>query len=599
MKQLLSGNEAIALGAYHAGVVVATAYPGTPSTEILQSIAGKEGVYAEWATNEKVALEVGMGAAYSGVRTMVSMKHVGLNVAADPFFAVATTGTIGGLVVVSCDDPGEHSSQGEQDNRHFAKFAKVPMLEPTDSQEAYELMHWVFDISEQFDTPVLLRSTTRISHCKTVVDVNRERKADLRQPSFTRSSAKYVMVPSNARVRRYAMEERIIKLRSYVEDFPLNEMILADRKLGVISSGVAYQYAREVFKDASHLKLVTTYPIPANLIRRFAQEVERVIVVEELDPFLEEEIRCLGISITGKDFVPIIGELNHEILEKSAVEAGLISASPTNSPQAAPTQQLPIRRPLLCAGCPHVGTEFTLRKLGFRAHDSGEPLRKDEFIVTSDIGCYTLGVYPPLAALDTCACMGASIGQALGLEKAGVINKAVAVLGDSTFMHSGITGLVDVVYNQGKTTVIILDNGTTAMTGHQGHPGTGISATGAKTGIVRLETLVQGIGVTDVNVVDAFDLSAIKSTIERCLETDEPSVIIARGPCALQVKAKGTPFEVDVDACSGCYDCMEIGCPGLSISGDVVAIDPSVCVGTACGVCAQVCPQEAISEMKR
>ena len=600
MKQLMSGNEAIALGAYHAGVVVATAYPGTPSTEILQSMAGMDGVYAEWSTNEKVALEVGMGAAYGGVRALVSMKHVGLNVAADPFFAVSTTGIIGGLVVVSCDDPGEHSSQGEQDNRHLARMAKVPMLEPTDSQEAYELMGWAFNISEEFDTPVLLRSTTRISHCKTVVDVNGERKADLRKPGFIRSPAKYVMVPSNARVRRHAMEERIIKLQAYVEGFPLNEMLLADPKLGVISSGVAYQYAREVFKDASHLKLTTIYPIPADLIRRFAQEVERVIVVEELDPHLEDEVRRLGIAVTGKEFIPIIGELSPEIVEDGAVGAGLLPSSPKPSAQAlSPAPQLPARRPQLCAGCPHVATELVLRKLGFHTAAPGKELKEGELIVTSDIGCYTLGVYPPLAALDTCACMGASIGQALGLEKAGVANKVVAVLGDSTFMHSGITGLIDVVYNKGNTTVIILDNQTTAMTGHQGHPGTGISATGAKTQVVELESLVKGIGVKDVNVVDAFDLKAIESTIRRSVGSDEPSVIISRGPCPLSVKITGNPLEVDTEECIGCLDCMDIGCPAISISEDIACIDAEMCVGTACGVCAQVCPQDAISEGKR
>ena len=510
MKQLLSGNEAIALGAYHAGVVVATAYPGTPSTEIMENIARMDDVYTEWSTNEKVALEVGIGASYSGVRALVSMKHVGLNVAADPFFAVSTTGVVGGLVIVSCDDPGEHSSQGEQDNRHFARIAKVPMLEPTNSQDAYDLMEWAFTISEEFDTPVLLRSTTRISHCKTVVDVKRERRSDLRKPSFIRSPAKFVMVPSNARVRRQAMEERITKLQAYVEDFPLNEMLLADRKIGVISDGVAYQYAREVFKNASHLKLATIYPFPSNLISRFAGEVERVVVVEELDPYLEDEVRRLGIAVTGKEFIPIIGELDPEIVERGAIQAGLLQkiSGPVPAP-VSPATQLPARRPQLCAGCPHVAAEFVLRRLGFRTTSPGKELKEDEFIVTGDIGCYTLGVYPPLAALDTCACMGASIGKALGLEKAGVPNKIVAVLGDSTFMHSGITGLIDVVYNQGSNTIIILDNGTTAMTGHQGHPGTGISAKGAKTQAVELESLVKGCGVRDVTVVNAFDLKSI------------------------------------------------------------------------------------------
>jgi len=610
MIKLLSGNEALALGAYHAGIKVATAYPGTPSTEILETIASFDDVYTEWSTNEKVATEVGLGAAYSGVRVLVSMKQVGLNVASDPFFAASTTGIVGGLVVVSCGDPGIHSSQGEQDNRHYAKFAKVPMLEPTDSQEAYDLMDWVFNISEEFDTPVLLRSTTRISHCKTVVNVNRERKTDLRQPSFTRSPEKFVMIPAYARLRHQIMEERIVKLRTYVEDSPLNEMLLADRKLGVISSGVAHQYAREVFRDASHLKLVTTYPIPAKLIRRFTQEVERIIVVEELDPFLEDEIRALGIPVTGKEFIPLTGELNPEIVENAAIQAGILPVplKPSlKSREAEP--QLPQRPPLLCAGCPHTATEFTLRGLGiYNPCSVGDlpeerkipsQLKKAGLVVAGDIGCYTLGVYAPLFALDTTACMGASIGQALGLEKAGVQNKIIAVIGDSTFLHSGMTGLVDVVYNQGSTTVIILDNETTAMTGHQSHPGTGISAKGIETRAVQLETIAQGIGVQDVNVVNAFDLPAIESAISRCVETDEPSVIIVRGACPLHVKVSGTPLEVDSEKCDGCYACLRIGCPAISVADDKGWIDSSLCIGSSCSTCAQVCPQEAIEDSKK
>ncbi len=598
MKQLLSGNEAIALGAYHAGVAVATAYPGTPSTEILENMARMEGVYAEWAINEKVALEVGMGASYAGVRTLVSMKHVGLNVAADPFFAASTTGVVGGLVIVSCDDPGEHSSQGEQDNRHFARFAKVPMIEPTDSQEAYDLMELAFEISEKFDTPVLFRSTTRISHCKAVVDVTRERKAELKKASFKRSPEKFVMVPSYARIRRVAMEERIAKLQDYVEQFPLNEMIIADKKLGVISNGVAYQYAREVFKNASHLKLTTLYPLPVNLIKRFAAEVERVIVVEELDPYIEEEVRRLGIAVEGKKLIPIIGELNPEVVESGAVKAGILkSATSAPAKTEPPAPKLPARRPQLCAGCPHVATEYTLRKLGVHTKDTGVELAKNEIIVTSDIGCYTLGVYPPLAALDTCACMGASIGQALGMEKAGVKNKIVAVIGDSTFMHSGITGLIDVVYNQGTTTVIILDNNTTAMTGHQGHPGTGISARGEKNPPVDIEALVRGIGIKDVNVVNAFDLNAIEATIKRCVANNAPSVIIVRGACPLATKTKGSPLAVDADVCSGCLDCLKIGCPAMTLADNLACIDAEMCIG--CGVCSQICPNSAISEKKR
>ncbi|MFC2038857.1 indolepyruvate ferredoxin oxidoreductase subunit alpha [Chloroflexota bacterium] len=607
MKKLLSGNEAMALGAYHAGLQLAASYPGTPSSEIMENLARVEGLYVEWSTNEKVALDVAMGACYGGVRAMATMKHVGLNVASDAFMAAAITGVAGGLVIVSCDDPGMHSSQGEQDNRHYARFAKIPMLEPTDSQEAYELMKWAFQISEEFDTPVLFRSTTRISHCKTVVDVNGERPADLNRPVFNRAVEKYVMTPSHARLRRPVMEERMARLSSYVEDFPLNEMVLADRKIGVISSGIASQYAREVFKDASHLKLVTTYPYPANLIKKFAGEVERVVVVEELDPFLEETVRLLGIPVTGKKFIPIIGELNPEIVEAGAVQEGIleITAAPVMKKETA-EPELPARPPLLCAGCPHTATEFSLRRLGFYnpsvvaelPQDKTIPgqLRKNGLIITGDIGCYNLGVYAPLLAFDTTACMGASIGHALGLEKAGVQNKVVALIGDSTFMHSGITALIDVVYNQGKTTVIILDNETTGMTGHQGHPGTGISARGTPLGKVKIEALVEGAGVRDISIVSAFDLPTIESTIRRCLETDEPSVIIARGACPLVQAPTGSPMEVDSEKCDSCYACVRIGCPAISLKDDKAFIDEVTCVGSSCGICLQVCPIDAITE---
>jgi indolepyruvate ferredoxin oxidoreductase alpha subunit len=603
-KRLLSGNEAMALGAYHAGVQVATSYPGTPSSEILENLALMEGLYVEWSTNEKVALDVAMGACYSGARAMATMKHVGLNVAGDAFMAVAMTGVAGGLVIVSCDDPGMHSSQGEQDNRRYAMFAKIPMLEPTDSREAYQLMAWAFDISEEFDTPVLFRSTTRISHCKTVVDVTGERKTDLNKPVFTRAASKYVMTPSHARQRRPIVEERMEKLGSYVEDFPLNEMIFADRKLGVISSGIGYQYAREVFKDASHLKLVTTNPVPAGLIRRFAAEVERVVVVEELEPYLEEAIRLLGIPVTGKEFVPIIGELNPEIVEEGAVRAGILPAPQKPAVESAPPE-LPERPPLLCAGCPHTATEFALRRLGFyypenigTAYQPGEvpaQMKKSGVIVTGDIGCYNLGVYAPLLVFDTTTSMGGSIGQALGLEKAGVRNKVVALIGDSTFMHAGVTALIDVVYNKGNTTVIILDNETTGMTGHQGHPGSGISARGEEAPRVVIEDVVRGIGVKDMTVISAFDLEAIESNIRRCVETDEPSVIIVRGDCPLVTRETGTPLKVDSEKCDSCYACLRIGCPAISVVDEKAFIDADSCVGSVCNICAQVCNNEAIT----
>lgn len=604
MKRLLSGNEAVALGAYHAGVSVAASYPGTPSTEILENLAKMDGIYVEWSTNEKVAMEVGMGASYGGVRALVSMKHVGLNVAADPFFGASVTGIRGGLVVVSCDDPGIHSSQNEQDNRHYARFAKVPMLEPSDSQEAYDLIKWAFHISEEFDTPVLFRTTTRISHCKTVVELDESLQTRKKSPKFIRDPYKFVMVPSNARPRHLLMEGRLQRLSSYVETFPCNEVTPGDRDIGVISAGAAYQYAREVFRNASFLKLVTTYPIPQNLVREFASKVERVIVVEELDPFLEDHLRAMGIPLMGKLLVPITGELNPQILEEGAIKASLLAQSGKVPLKKGAQREFPARPPLLCPGCPHIATSFALRRLGFYyTPPQGDlpperrvlaELKQQGIIVTSDIGCYTLAVYPPLLALDTCACMGASIGQAHGLEKAGVTNKTVSVIGDSTFVHSGITGLVNLVYNQGNTTVIILDNGTTAMTGHQGHPGTGISAKGEKVQRVVLEDLCRGIGVKDVNVIDAFNLSLIEATIRRCVETDEPSVIIIRGDCPLHIRGRGSLLRVDVDKCDSCFTCLRIGCPAIIIDKGKARIDELLCVGDRCSLCLQVCSREAI-----
>ena len=604
MKRLFSGNEAIALGAYHAGVSVATAYPGTPSTEILENLAKLKGPYIEWSTNEKVAMEVGLGASYGGVRSLVSMKHVGLNVAADPFFAASVTGVRGGLVVISCDDPGMHSSQGEQDNRHFARFAKVPMLEPSDSQEAYNIMAISFKLSEEFDTPVIVRATTRISHCKGVAEIDENVSWQPKKARFTRELDKFVMVPSNARKRRPLMEVRIAKLSLWVEKFPGNEMIIQDTKLGIIASGAAYQYSREVFKNASFLKLITTYPLPKQLITDFSHQVETLVVVEELDPFIEEQIRAMGLKVRGKEFVPPMGELNTDILEEGARRIGLIKNGKKPASKKEIKIDLPLRPPILCAGCPHIGTNFVLSRLGLSRPVSPSEADEDEnpssdtgqdgLIVTSDIGCYTLAVYPPLTSLDSCACMGASIGQALGLQKAGVPNKIVAVIGDSTFVHSGITGLIDMVYNQGTSTVIILDNDTTAMTGHQGHPGTGVSARGEKLTKVDLEQLCRGLGIRDVNVVNAFDMAQIRRTIKRCKDSEETSVIIVRGRCPLKERPTTPPFSIDVERCNGCATCLKLGCPALLREGEKAKIDQGQCVGEACGLCLQICPQKAV-----
>ncbi len=622
MKALLSGNEAIALGAYHAGVAVAAAYPGTPSTEILEALAEYADIHAEWAPNEKVAMEVAQGACYAGVRSMVSMKHVGVNVAADPFFAASITGVRGGFVVVSADDPGMHSSQNEQDNRHYARFAKVPVLEPSDSQEAYQFTRLAFSLSEQFDTPVLLRTTTRISHCKSIVEYDDSVVPPRSKASFARQPDKLVMIPANAKRRHPLVEERIVKLADYAESFPYNRMDLRDRKVGVITSSVAYQYVREVMPRASFLKLGMGYPIPARLIREFAAEVERLLVVEELDPFLEEMVKAMGLQVEGKKYFSPLGEFSLERVEEGFRKAGLLPAAAVAAPftgarvpsgQVAVASQepaqdapipLPSRPPVLCPGCPHTGPFFTLKRLGFyqKVEDSEEPLpgqiqgrlRRVGAVVAGDIGCYTLAVLPPLLTMDTAGCMGASIGNAMGVEKAGVPNKVIAVIGDSTFLHSGMTPLLDVVYNGGTLTTLILDNSTTAMTGHQDHPGTGRSAQGQMARAVDLEKLVRGLGVEDVKVANAFDLKALEVAIRDSVQREEPSVVIVRGPCALKARAAGPAFEVDPEKCNGCSACLRLGCPAIARREGKARIEPSQCVGPACGVCRQVCPIGAI-----
>jgi indolepyruvate ferredoxin oxidoreductase alpha subunit len=593
--QLLSGNEALALGAYHSGVQVATAYPGTPSTEILENLSRFKDIYAEWSTNEKVAMEVAMGAAYTGARAMVSMKHVGLNVASDPFMAASITGIIGGLVVITADDPQIHSSQNEQDNRHYARLAKVPMLEPTDSQDVYDILGYAFDISEEFDTPVLVRTTTRIAHSKSVVDVNRSRVVKNPRPAFHFNQPKYIMLPVYAVPRHAVMEKRMLRLREYTETFPLNRIEWNSRKLGVISTGVAYQYAREVFPQASFLKLAMTWPLPEKLIKELAAGVDRLIVIEELDPFLQDNIKSLGIEVTGKEFIPLVGELNTRIVAESSLGAGLLSDS-EKTELLEPASNLPRRPPLLCPGCPHTGIYFTLNTIGKRSKlpEVKEPV-EPELIVTGDIGCYALGAYPPLTVLDTTACMGAGIGQALGMEKAGVKSKVVAVIGDSTFLHSGITGLVNAVYNEGHITIIILDNRTTAMTGHQEHPGTGITAQGQETYAVDIESLCRGIGVKDIKVINAFDLKALRAGLRDSLDRPEVSVIIVRGACAMQVRKRENPRKVDIEKCNQCGICLRLGCPAIQSADGRVIIEPSLCAGDICTICEQLCPQKAIS----
>jgi indolepyruvate ferredoxin oxidoreductase alpha subunit len=595
---LLSGNEAVARGAYEAGVRVAAAYPGTPSTEILEHLARYDAVYSEWAPNEKVALDVAIGAAYAGSRAMAVMKHVGLNVAADAFFYVSMTGAEAGLVIVSADDPNMYSSQNEQDNRHYAKFARVPCLEPSDSQEAKDWVGVALDISEQFDSPVMLRLTTRISHSSTVVELGSRDAVDPAEPHQYRiDRAKYVMVPGNARRRHPVVEDRLGRVREFAETFPLNRIEPGDDgRLGIITSGVAYNYAREVFPEASFLKLGMPYPLPERMIREFASQIDRLIVVEELDPFVEEEIRLMGIQVEGKSIFPLCGELDPTIVRQCAIEAGLLAA-PTESPAIGPSEggsgagppvQLPARPPLLCPGCPHRGLFVATNKL--------------KLVINGDIGCYTLGFLPPLSALHTCGCMGAGISQAHGVSKAGIAQKHAAVIGDSTFFHTGMPALLNVAYNRSDTVTIILDNRTTAMTGHQHHPGTGQTLMGQPTPAVDFEQLAHAFGIQRVHTVDPYDLAQVETALRDCLDSEEPAVVISRRECALLPSARREwlALEVDEARCNGCGLCFQVGCPAI-FKGDLVdeksghpkaKIDPLLCTG--CEVCAQVCARKAI-----
>jgi indolepyruvate ferredoxin oxidoreductase alpha subunit len=590
IQELMSGNEAVARGAYEAGVRVAAAYPGTPSTEILENLARYDKVYSEWAPNEKVALDVAIGAAYAGSRAMAVMKHVGLNVAADAYFYASMTGIEAGLVLVSADDPEIHSSQNEQDNRHYAKFARVPCLEPSDSQEAKDLVGAALDLSELFDSPVMLRLTTRISHSDTLVTLDERTATDPAEPPEYRiDRIKYVMVPGNARRRHRIIEERIERLKEFAETFPYNRVEMGDASLGIVANGVAYQYAKEVFPNASFLKLGMTYPLPERMIREFATQVDRLIVVEELDPFIEEGIRLMGIPVEGKSIFPICGELDPSIVRDSAIRAGLLPASAAiETKELVDAPPLPPRPPLLCPGCPHRGVFVTTNKL--------------KLVVSGDIGCYTLGFLPPLSALHTCGCMGASIGQANGVSKAGIAQKHVAVIGDSTFFHTGIPALLNVAYNKSDTVVVILDNRTTAMTGHQQHPGTGMTLMEQPTHAVEFEGLARSMGIERVHTVDPYDLKQVETALRDCLGAEGPAVVISQRECALMPEARKqwTVLEVNEERCNGCGLCFQVGCPAIVKSDRLDAkterplawIDPLLCTG--CEVCAQVCARKAI-----
>ncbi|MDD3925721.1 MAG: indolepyruvate ferredoxin oxidoreductase subunit alpha [bacterium] len=576
MKKLLSGNEAIARGAWEGGVRVASAYPGTPSTEIMENIATYPDIYSEWAPNEKVAMEVGLGGSFGGARALVSMKHVGLNVAADPLFTAAYTGVNGGLVVITADDPGMHSSQNEQDNRHYARAAKVPMLDPSDSAEAREFTMAALDISESFDTPVLLRTTTRISHGKSVVET--AEPLPLRQAGFQPDKSKYVMIPAHGKRRHLVVEERLTRLAEFAETTALNRIEWGDTSIGVIASGIAYQYVKEAAPRVSVLKLGLIWPLPADMIKEFAAGVERLYVVEELDPFLEEQIKALGISVTGKEAFPATGELNPGLVRAGL---GLTETAEADSGNAA--AGLPMRAPAMCAGCPHRGLFYTLKKL--------------KLVVSGDIGCYTLAVGKPLQAIDTCVCMGASIGGALGLEKAGV-DGVVGVLGDSTFIHSGMTGLINMVYNGSRGTVVVLDNRITAMTGRQQNPASGKRLSGGEAPAVDIPQICRALGVEDVHVVDPYDLDAVEKAVRAAVDYPGVSVVVTRRPCLLiDKKARRYPARLDNEACRGCGLCLNLGCPAMEkVPGEGrktgVRINEAICVG--CGVCAQICPSRAI-----
>lgn len=579
MKELMLGNEAVARGAYEAGVRVAVAYPGTPSTEITENMAkySKDEVYCEWAPNEKVALEVAIGASMGGARAICCMKHVGVNVAADPLFTAAYTGVRGGLVLVAADDPGMHSSQNEQDSRFYARSAHVPMLEPADSAECREYVMRAFEISEKYDTPVMLRLVTRIAHARSLVEEGVRQEIPLKD--YEKDIKKYVMMPGNAKGRHVVVEAREKKLEEEIDALGFNRVEMADTKVGVVCSGSAYQYVKEALPNASVLKLGMVYPLPEKLIRDFASKVDQLLVVEELEPFFEDAIKAMGIPCSGKDKTGLQGELF--VRKVGRLFGGEADCGP------AETQGVPMRPPVLCPGCPHRAVFYVLKKLGLT--------------VAADIGCYTLGAMPPLAAVDSVVCMGASIGMALGLEKArgrDFAKKTVAVIGDSTFVHSGITGLVDMVYNQGHSTVIIVDNSTTGMTGHQPNPTTGFNVRGEIAPQLDVVKLCEAIGVPSVRVVDPFNMKELEQTIMEESEKDVPSVIIARRPCALLVKKKTAPCAINTDKCRKCGMCMKIGCPAiLKEENGQVSIDASLCNG--CGLCKEMCHFGAIEGGER
>ncbi len=577
MFELLSGNEAIGRGAFEAGVTVATGYPGTPSTEILEkAVEYKDVIYCEWSPNEKVAFEVAAGASLCGARVIVTMKHVGLNVAADPLMTLSYIGVEGGFVACVADDPGMHSSQTEQDTRHYARFAKIPIFEPSDSQEAKDFLRLALELSEAYRTPVILRSTTRVSHSKSLVELGERVELD-REIGFIKDPPRHVPIPIWGRVMRRNLETRLANLEGEASRSKANRIEWRDKGLGIIAPGIAYQYVREVWPDASVLKLGFSYPFPDALIREFASGVERVLVVEELDDFLEEHVLAMGITCAGQAFIPGVGELSPTVLRTA--RARMEGAKPSVSEPPAYAQGLPARPPVLCPGCPHRGVFWALGR-----HD---------VVVTGDIGCYSLGVFKPLDRIDVILCMGGGISMAHGMDKAGEPEKVVGIVGDSTFFHSGVTALLDIAYNKGKSTIIVVDNRTTAMTGHQDHPGTGRTLMGEKTGEASIAEIGRACGIKRVQVINPYDLENTLKVITEEIEADEPSLIVSVAPCPLhEHKPVGVRKAIDEEKCEGCRLCLKLGCPAIEGGNGKPHISEYLCSG--CGLCVQVCRHGAV-----
>ncbi len=574
MKKLMIGNQAVAAGLHDGGLGLVSSYPGTPSTEITEFLAKYDDIHSEWAPNEKVAAEVAFGASLAGARSACAMKHVGLNVAADPLFTLSYTGVNGGMVICVADDPAMHSSQNEQDSRHYAIAAKVPMLEPADSAEAYAFAKSAFALSEKYDTPVLLRMCTRIAHSQSIVETGEAEPAVLRD--YVKDPAKYIMMPGNAIKRHPIVEARTAALTELAEDCEYNTVEMADNdEIGIITSGCSYLYVKEVLGDsASILKIGMPNPLPVKLIRDFAAKVKKLYVIEELDPVIETHVRSLGIEVVGKELFSILGEFSQQTVAAAFGKEANASVSADSA--------IPARPPMMCAGCPHRGMFFTLAK--------------NKITVLGDIGCYTLGAVPPLSALDSTLCMGASVSGLHGFNAArgaDAERKSVAVIGDSTFMHSGMTGLVNVAYNATNSTVIILDNSITGMTGHQQNPTTGYNIKGDPAAKVDLEALCRALGINRVRVVDPYDLAACEAAVKEELAAEEPSVIISRRPCVLLKSVKPQPpLKVEADKCKSCKRCMKLGCPAISLKDGKAKIDSTLCVG--CGVCKQLCAFDAI-----